>query len=263
MPHQVAALLTGFAAYAGLRNLFPTGQLPTTPSGLLAVSQEVRDQLGQARKHLKRWPSRASPGPNGSRFEHWGSVTSDSGSWEAAAQVVVLFALGEYSEEFKRANLGAPLFALRKPSGGIRPVACGSVLRRLAARTLCSVFREDIRQACGGSQFAVGRSAGCERVHKALVALICSSPRDVVLKFDCSNAFNTMPRQLILDAVLSRAPALGPVAASWLGLATTHLFWGEGPGPGRSKPPRVWTKDAPCRLPCSRSVWPGPSTAFT
>ena len=49
-----------------------------------------------------------------------------------------------------------------------------------------------------------------------------------MLKFDCSNAFNTMPRQLILDAVLSRAPALGPVAASWLGLATTHFFWGEG-----------------------------------
>ena len=36
-----------------------------------------------------------------------------------------------------------------------------------------------------------------------------------------------MPRQLILDAVLARAPCLAPVAAAWLCLPTTHLFWGD------------------------------------
>jgi len=139
-----------------------------------------------------------------------------------------MFALGEVSNDFLCANLGARVLALRKPNGKLRPIACGSVLRRLAARAVCATLREDIKQACGELQFAVGRRAGCEQVHKALSALTASSPSAVVLQFDCSNAFNTMPRQRIMDAVVARLPALAPVVGTWLAQTTTHLFWGEG-----------------------------------
>ena len=197
--------------YEALVDLFPPGALPAAPQGVAQVSAELRGRMvAEARKLLKRWPSRAAPGPNGSRFEHWGAVTVDEDSWEAAAQVVVMFALGECSDEFLEANLGARVFALRKPNGKLRPIACGSVLRRLAARVSCAVFKEDIQRACGKLQFAVGRRAGCELVHKAISALSCASPQDVVLKFDCSNAFNTMPRELILASVQRRAPGLMP-----------------------------------------------------
>ena len=50
----------------------------------------------------------------------------------------------------------------------------------------------------------------------------------MVLKFDCSNAFNIMPRQLILDAVQQRAPGLMPTVMAWLSQRTTHFYWGEG-----------------------------------
>ena len=103
-----------------------------------------RKSRNEAAKQLKRWPGRASSGQNGSRFEHWGSVTYDDVAWDAAAQVVVMFALGGCSEAFLRAILGARVFALRKPNGKLRPVACGSVLRRLAARTVFAALREDI-----------------------------------------------------------------------------------------------------------------------
>ena len=227
---RVAALAVGAVAYEALGPLFPPGQVPAQPQGLVPLAPELREKLlAEAFKVLKRWPARASPGQNGSRFEHWGAVTLDSESWEAAAQVVVMFALGECSGEFLRANLGARVFALRKPNGKLRPVACGSVLRRLAARAACAAFREDIRQACGTMlQYAVGRRAGCEQVHKAIAALTCAAPQSVVLKFDCSNAFNTMPRQLILDAVVARAPGLAWIVCKWLVHPTTHLFWGEG-----------------------------------
>jgi len=219
-------LAVGRVVYEALVALFPDGDLPGAPQ-LEPTSPELRSRMvAEAQKQLKRWPSRAAPGQNGSRFEHWGSVTVDTESWEAAAQVVVMFALGECSPEFLEANLGARVFALRKPNGKLRPIACGSVLRRLAARVSCAVFREDIQQACGKLQFAVGRRAGCELVHKAISALSCASPQDVVLKFDCTNAFNTMPRELILDAVRRRAPGLLPVVSSWLCRPTTHRFWG-------------------------------------
>ncbi len=167
-----APLAVGGVVYDALAALFPPGVLPAAPLGVGPTSPERRERMvAEASRLLGRWPSRAAPGCNGSRFEHWGAVTLDSESLEAAAHVVVMFALGEGSVEFLRANLGARVLALRKPDGKLRPVACGSVLRRLAARVVCAVFREDIQQACGKHQFAVGRKARCEFDHKAVSAL--------------------------------------------------------------------------------------------
>ena len=117
----------GRAVYEALGALFPSGAaVPAAPQGVVPISPQVRERMiAEARKLLARWPSRAAPGPNGSRFEHWGAVTLDQDSWEAAAQVVVMFALGECSRDFLEANLGARLFALRRPNGKLRPIACG------------------------------------------------------------------------------------------------------------------------------------------
>ena len=144
---QGASLALGDAAFQALAALFDSdSRLPDAPSGVAPVTDELRESMvSTAAKLLRRWPSRASPGPNGSRFEHWGAISLDSESCEAAAHVVVMFALGGCSVEFLRANLGARILRLRKPSGKLRPVACGSVLRRLAARTLCAVLREELR----------------------------------------------------------------------------------------------------------------------
>ena len=245
---QVASLAVGQVAYEALGTLFPRdGQLPAPPPTLGPLAPELRERLlAEAHKQLKRWPARAAAGQSGSRFEHWGAVTLDTVSWEATAQVVVMFALGECSQDFLRAHLGARVFALRKPNGKLRPVACGSVLRRLAARAACAAFREDIRRGCGERQYAVGRRAGCEQVHKAVSALACAAPQDVVLKFDCSNAFNTMPRQLIADAVLASAPGLAHIVFAWLSQPTTHLFWGDG---RKGEPLRAtWGVDQGCPL---------------
>ena len=162
-----------------------------------------------------------------------------------------MFALGECSNDFLAANLGARIFALRKPNGKLRPVACGSVLRRLAARVSCSVFREDIRRACGPWQYAVGRRAGCEVVHKTVSALSCAFPGHVVLKFDCSNAFNTMPRRHLLNSVQSRAPCLVPIVSRWLCQPTTHFYWGE----ERKGQPIVATKGVDQGCPLSPALF--------
>eukprot|EP00959_Pyramimonas_sp_CCMP1952_P133521 2792201-Pyramimonas_sp.AAC.1 len=78
-----------------------------------------------------------------------------------------------------RANLGTRLVALRKRNGGVRPIACGSVLRRLAAKAACDVFSDDIKSACGPHQYAVGKPGGCEVMHKCISALTEADPRAV------------------------------------------------------------------------------------
>jgi len=222
-------MAVGAGVLEALRGLFPEGVVPSPLGRPAQVEDQVRALLAeQARKALGRYKPRAGPGPNGSRFEHWGTVASDNVAWDAAAEVVVMFLLGECPQEALVANMGARLIALRKPNGKIRPVACGAVLRRLATRTVCAVFREDIRKACGEHQFAVGRRAGCEQVHKTITALTSARGDYAVLAFDATNAFNTMPRQQIVDAVAARLPAMTEVVRVLLGQPTTHLWWDGG-----------------------------------
>ena len=138
--------------------------------------------------------------------------------------MVVRFLLGEVPEDFLRANLGARIIALRKPNGKVRPVACDSVTRRLAARTACHVFRTQVKAAVGSHQYAVGKAAGCERVHKTITALSAADPKCVFLAFDATNAFNTMPRQTVFDAVAKRLPDLSVVLDAWLSKPTSHTY---------------------------------------
>ena len=104
------------------------------------------------RKAIEQSPRRSGPGPNGSRFEHWKTLLADSAALEANCRVAVAFLLGVLPGDFTTANLGARLVALRKKNGKLRPVACGSVLRRLAAKAACEVFKEELKDACGPYQ---------------------------------------------------------------------------------------------------------------
>ena len=188
-----AATAAGDGVHAALQRLFPEG----TPAALNGQAPQAPDQdtlqrlTASVSRQIGRSPRRSGHGPNGSRFEHWRTLLCDGAAREACAQVVVLFLFGQLSEEAMAANLGARLIALRKPNGGLRPIACGCVLRRLAGRAACEIFGEGIKRGCGRFQYAVGRRAGCEVVHKTLAALTEGLPQGVVLAFDAANGFNS------------------------------------------------------------------------
>ena len=224
---RVTSFAVGPRVLPELQALFPEGaQLAAAVGAGQVVSADTRTCLKEAAARCTlHSPRRSGPGPNGSRFEHWRVLKCDDRALEATAQVIVLFLLGELPHEAMVANLGARLFATRKKNGKLRPLACGGVLRRLAARAACEVFREEITAACGRDQYAVGRKAGTELVHKSLTALAEATPSAAVLAFDASNAFNTLPRPQVFNAAQARVPELAVVAQAWLGQATTHLWW--------------------------------------
>ena len=49
----------------------------------------------------------------------------------------------------------------------------------------------------------------------------------VVMAFDVSNAFGTLPRQAIWDGVRARLPELETTAGAWLGAPTVHMYWDD------------------------------------
>jgi len=190
------------------------------------VGAELREELVKAaEKTIKRFPKRSSPGPNGSRFEHWGVLAQDAAALREGAKLVVAFLLGECPPEALEANLGARLVPLRKQNGGVRPVAMGSTLRRLAARAACAALKEKTAVAAGAQQYGVGRPAGCELLHKSVTALTDQDSRRVVMAFDAANAFGTVSRQRIWDSTKRRLPELAKTVRAWLRTPATHFMW--------------------------------------
>ncbi len=233
-----STLATGPEVFTALLKLFP--EVPTevadhitafaAPEGLPA---EFREKVEQGvRACLPRTPRCSAPGPSGSRFEHWATLSANSSGLTAAGVVLTRFLLGEAPATAIAANLSAVLYAIPKSAGGgiedarYRPIACGSVIRRLAAKGACFALADELRTAVGPLQFAVGRPAGAEKVHKLLTALSETHPEAAFIKLDCKNAYNSTLRSAVHEGVRSRIPALATIAATLCPEETSHYWFG-------------------------------------
>jgi len=78
----------------------------------------------------------------------------------------VMFA-GRVPTEICRILYGSNLFGLTKKCGGIRPIAVGSVFRRLAAKLGCASIVESLRPYLQPHQLGFGTSGGAEAIHRA------------------------------------------------------------------------------------------------
>ena len=126
-------------------------------------------------------------------------------------------------------HLSAQVAGHPKPNdpNGVRPLAIGSVLRRIALKAVCQAFSTDLCDASGPMQFAVGRAGGPELMHKCLVAWTHLRPGAIVLKLDFSNAYNSAIRSAILRAITKHCPHLSPIARCILADETIHWWFGE------------------------------------
>ena len=124
---------------------------------------------------------------------------------------------------------GANLVALRKPDGGMRPIAVGNTLRRLVVQVismrLCAVVGDHLRPI----QLGYGTPGGCEAaIHAARTFLGNSSPLSprVLLKIDYKNAFNTIRRDTFLGIVRDQFPEVYPFVWQCYNSPST-LFFGD------------------------------------
>ena len=137
------------------------------------------------------------------------SRTAPSNSLVALTRLALDGGIPECARE---AFYGASLCALRKKDGGLRPIAIGSVYRRLpcriAAHHAASLLSPDFRPV----QLGVATRQGCEvAVHAArefMAAVSDSSPPMVLVKVDVRNAFNSVRRDVLLRNIRSRCPEI-------------------------------------------------------
>lgn len=104
---------------------------------------------------------------------------------------------------------GGRLVALQKKDGGIRPIAVGYTLRRIAAKCANAFVINRRSDALKPIQIGVGVSGGAEAAVHASRKLIQNLPEThVFVKLDFSNAFNTVRRDLILQKTAITLPEI-------------------------------------------------------
>jgi hypothetical protein len=107
--------------------------------------------------------------------------------------------------------LSSHLVALRKPSGGLRPIAVGELFYRIAGSIAVRSVRAAATSLLVPHQYGFGLRNGCEQiVHSLQHSLTDKDRRCAVLQLDLINAFNCVDRPRLLTT-LYNTPQLAPI----------------------------------------------------
>ena len=99
------------------------------------------------------------------------------------------------------------LIALDK-NPGVRPIGIGDTARRIIAKSILNITRQDIQDAAGSLQLCAGQISGTEAAVHAVRSLFQSNETEALLLVDASNAFNSLNRQTALHNIKSLCPSL-------------------------------------------------------
>ena len=109
----------------------------------------------------------------------------------------------------------------------MRPIAVGCTLRRLVAKVACNLVAADMANLLAPRQLGYGVRGGSEAaVHAACCFLDNMSTDQAMLKLDFANAFNSLRRDLMLEAVQFLCPAIYTFVYSAYA-APSVLKWGD------------------------------------
>jgi Reverse transcriptase (RNA-dependent DNA polymerase) len=102
-----------------------------------------------------------------------------------------------------------------KKDGGLRPIAVGLTLRRLAAKVVATHATSKLQSLFSPVQLGVGVARGLEAgVHAARVFTDSLPSGHALVKIDFANAFNCIRRDTVLEAVDRALPSVYPFAFS-------------------------------------------------
>ncbi len=200
---------------AGVR---PSPTRPTPPPSLLGVDPAA------FKIFVSRGRKAKAPGPSGWTEELLWVACGHPTVACNVRQMCLDAANGDVDEAVSDLLRASRLVAIPKRDGGVRPLAVGEALGRLAAKLVLAPLKPSLLNVFGSLQACLER-AGAERiVHEARAAL--ASGR-TVLALDMRNAFNSVDRTAILEAVTALEPRLLRAAETGYLLPSRLFFAGS------------------------------------
>jgi len=202
-----------------LTSLHPYRPPPPTPFSHDFTPPPILCSAAQVLKCLRSFPKGTSPGSDGLRAQHILDCFRGSSSifqqliLDSIASIATLLLSGQCPLSLAPYFSSAPITALTKKDGGVRPIAVGLIWRRLVSKLALSFVLPAAKRYLGDFQFGVGFSGGAEAIIHSVnrfVAFHSSSSDFTLAAIDFSNAFNEIDRSLIFEVVLDNFPSLLP-----------------------------------------------------
>jgi len=218
-------------SFSSLKSKQPTASKPCdglpNPSQFSSLSVTESD----VRRAVLSFPSGSAGGPDGLRPQHLRDLMLCQESGHEFSSSLTAFTnlilAGGCPADISPIFFGSRLLASSKKSGGVCPIAIEFMSRRLASKCANSVGSVQLRDYFCPRQLGVGIPGGCDAaVHSACRFLEVLPADHVVVKMDFSNAFNSLHRVDMLQAVADRLPALYAFCFSAYSNPST-LFFGQ------------------------------------
>ena len=121
---------------------------------------------------MEGFPTGSAAGASGARPQFYKLACSNKALGEAALSALTALTnhmvAGLAPRELAPFIAGAPLMALNKQGGGLRPIAIGETIRRLVSKCCCEATAEDCKVLFGPLQVGVATQGGAEAsIHAA------------------------------------------------------------------------------------------------
>ena len=126
-------------------------------------------------------------------------------------QLINLMLAGSFPPDVNKIIFGCHLIAFEKKHGGVRPISIGYLIRNwLQSVHTVTSFKEEAKASNQSSGFSV--PGGAEAAVHATRRFLSQMPSDhVIVKLDFINAFNSVRRDVVLDAAAQNTPELYPL----------------------------------------------------
>ena len=118
--------------------------------------------------------------------------------------------------------LNCQLIALDK-NPGVRPIGMGETSRRIIAKAVLHVVKQDVMDAAGCLQLCVVQRAGCEAAVHAMWEIFANEGTEGILLVDASNALNSLNRHAALLNMFHLCPPLVTILTNTY-CSASHLY---------------------------------------
>ena len=179
----------------------------------------------------------AAPAISGFTGDHGLPLLEDPDCLRGLALMVQLIRNGQLGDQTRDLLLTTPLVAVPKGDGGVRPIAIGETLYKMAAVHALSSVHGEAADILGDDQFALQRGGS----ESAVLSLKASLQTKTGISADLRNAFNETDRAGMLGRLFEQ-DRLSPLwrLAHWAYRDPTRLLV---PLPGDTDPHIIWSRN--------------------
>ena len=205
-----------------LQALHPTADCPAIPPNPLPPGDDFTPE--EVLACLRKFPPGSAGGTSGLMAAHLPAspTAAYSRAIDSIARLSSDFAWGRLSAEAVAILASARLIPIGKKGNGVRPIAVGELIRRIAGKVLVARYQATVTTELAPYQVGVGSRLGAESIiHKSRAWISQAPPDHVLLQLDFKNAYNTLSREQILKAVAKHCPSFLPYAISCYGNPAT------------------------------------------